>query len=134
MQYCTHYIQHTIHQTYVTYSTHSTHYTVCIKLFEGENFHGFCGFLLIANVLPLKIFLEYRCCPLTYKAWYHLVLSSQPQKFSPNTVWRKILTGESIDEFDEFLSIRQHFPYQNFTLIIFSRLHARLLFRAEHYR
>jgi len=31
------------------------------------------------------------------------------------TVWRKILTGENIDE---FLSIRQHFPYQNFPLII----------------
>jgi len=27
---------------------------------------------------------------------------------------------ESIDEFDKFLSIRQHFPYQNFPLIISS--------------
>jgi len=34
------------------------------------------------------------------------------------TVWHKILTGENIDEFDEFLSIRQHFPHQNFLLII----------------
>ena len=33
------------------------------------------------------------------------------------TVWRKILTGENIDE---LLSIRQHFPYQKFPLIIFS--------------
>jgi len=30
------------------------------------------------------------------------------------------LTGEKIDEFDEFLSIRQHFTHQNFLLIIFS--------------
>jgi len=38
------------------------------------------------------------------------------------------LTGENIDEFDEFLSIRQHFPHQNFSLIIFCRLHIRPLF------
>jgi len=37
--------------------------------------------------------------------------------------------GGNIDKFDEFLSIRQHFPYQNFTLIIFCHLHARPLFR-----
>ena len=30
-------------------------------------------------------------------------------------VWCKILTGENIDEFDEFPTIRQYFPYQNFT-------------------
>ena len=30
-------------------------------------------------------------------------------------VWRKILTGENTDEFDEFPTIRQYFPYQNFT-------------------
>jgi len=41
----------------------------------------------------------------------------------------QILTGENIDEFDEFLSIRQHFPHQNFPLIIFCRLHARPLSR-----
>ena len=35
--------------------------------------------------------------------------------------------GENIDEFDEFLSIRQHFPHQNFPLII-CRLPARPLF------
>jgi len=40
-------------------------YTVYIKSFEGENFHGFHGFLLPMNVLPLKIFLEYRCHPIT---------------------------------------------------------------------
>jgi len=44
------------------------------------------------------------------------------------TIWRKFLTGESIDEFDEFLSIRQHFPYQNFLLIIFCHLPARPFF------
>ena len=27
------------------------------KMFEGENFHGFCGFLLTVNVLPLNILL-----------------------------------------------------------------------------
>ena len=33
-----------------------------------------------------------------------------------STVRRKILTEENIDEFDEFLAIRdrQYFPYQNF--------------------
>jgi len=45
-----------------------------------------------------------------------------------NTVWHKFLTGENIDKFDEFLLIRQHFPYQNFPLIIFCRLPARPLF------
>ena len=30
------------------------------------------------------------------------------------TVQRKFLIGENIDEFDEFLAIRQYFPYQNF--------------------
>ena len=31
------------------------------------------------------------------------------------TVQCKILTGENIDEFDEFPAIRQYFPYQNFS-------------------
>jgi len=35
---------------------------------------------------------------------------------------------ENIDKFDEFLSIRQHFPNQNFPLIIFLHLPARPLF------
>ena len=30
------------------------------------------------------------------------------------TIWRKILMGENIDEFDEFPAIRQYFPNQNF--------------------
>jgi len=46
-----------------------------------------------------------------------------------HTVWCKILTGENIDKFNEFLSICQHFPHQNFPLIIFCRLHARKLSR-----
>jgi len=45
-----------------------------------------------------------------------------------NTVWCKFLTEENIDKFDKFLSICQHFPYQNFPLIIFCRLPARPLF------
>ena len=32
-----------------------------------------------------------------------------------HTVWRKNFTRENIDEFDEFPTIRQFFPYQNFT-------------------
>ena len=32
-----------------------------------------------------------------------------------HTVRRKNLTRENIDEFDEFTTIRQYFPYQNFT-------------------
>ena len=32
-----------------------------------------------------------------------------------DTIWHKILTGENIDEFDEFPTIRQYFPYKNFT-------------------
>ena len=35
--------------------------------------------------------------------------------------------GENIDEFDEFLTIRQYFPYQNFT---FSHLLIMNLWRA----
>ena len=31
--------------------------TIYNNTLEGENFHGFCGFSLTANVLPLKIFL-----------------------------------------------------------------------------
>jgi len=31
--------------------------------------------------------------------------------------------GENIDEFDDFLSIGQHFPYQNFPLIISSAVY-----------
>jgi len=38
--------------------------TVCVKSFEGESC-GFCRFLLTANVLPLKIFLEYQRRSLT---------------------------------------------------------------------
>jgi len=40
-------------------------YTVYLKSFEGENFHGFHGFLLTVNVLPLKFFLECWRHPLT---------------------------------------------------------------------
>ena len=32
----------------------------------------------------------------------------------PATVQHKYLTGENIDEFDEFPAIRQYFPYQHF--------------------
>jgi len=46
-------------------------------------------------------------------------------RFQLHTIWRKILTRENIDE---FLSIRQHFPHQNFPLIIFCRLSAGSLF------
>jgi len=38
---------------------------------------------------------------------------------------------ENIDEFDELLLIRQHFPNQNFPLIIFLRLFARPLFTQD---
>jgi len=34
-------------------------------------------------------------------------------------MWRKFLMGENIDKFDKFLSIRQHFPHQNYPMIIF---------------
>ena len=43
------------------------------------------------------------------------------------TVWRKILTGENIDEFDEFPTIHQYFSYQNFT---FSHLPLMNLWRS----
>ena len=43
------------------------------------------------------------------------------------TIWRKILTGENIDEFDKFPTIRQYFPYQNFT---FSHLPIMNLWRS----
>ena len=34
-----------------------------------------------------------------------------------DTIRHKILTGENIDEFDEFPAIRQYFPYQIFRLV-----------------
>ena len=34
-----------------------------------------------------------------------------------HTVWRKILTGGNIEEFDKFPTICQYFPYQNFTFV-----------------
>jgi len=40
----------------------------------------------------------------------------------------QIFDRGDIDEFDKFLSIRQHFPYQNFPLLMFCRLPARPLF------
>jgi len=40
----------------------------------------------------------------------------------------QIFDGGNIDEFDKFLPVCQHFPYQNFTLIIFCHLPARPLF------
>jgi len=46
------------------------------------------------------------------------------QDIATTTVWHKILTGENIDEFDEFLSIHQHFTHQNFPLITFCHLPA----------
>jgi len=49
----------------LTHTTGNILNTVCVKSFEGENFCGFSGFLLTANILPLKIFLEYRCRPVT---------------------------------------------------------------------
>jgi len=42
--------------------------------------------------------------------------------------------GENIDEFDKFLSIRQHFPYQNFLLITFCHLPVIPLFYIGRYQ
>ena len=42
-------------------------------------------------------------------------------------VWRKILMGENIDEFDKFPTIRQYIHYQNFT---FSHLSLKNLWRS----
>jgi len=47
------------------YTTILLEYTIYIKSFKGENFHGFRGILLTANVLPLKFFHKYQRCPLT---------------------------------------------------------------------
>jgi len=49
-----------------------------------------------------------------------------------DTVWCKFLTGENIYKFDEFLSICQHFPYQNFPQT-FCLLPARPLFHTGRY-
>ena len=38
------------------------------------------------------------------------------------TVWRKILTVENIDEFDEFSAIRQYFPIKIFHSVNYSYL------------
>ena len=34
-----------------------------------------------------------------------------------DTIWRKILTVENIDKFDQFPAIHQYFPYQDFPLV-----------------
>jgi len=39
--------------------------TIYVNSFEGENFCGSHGFLLTMNIIPLKVFLEYRHHPLT---------------------------------------------------------------------
>ena len=52
-------------------------------------------------------------CPLGYQAHATTIDSISMLLLDDysNTVWRKILTGENIDEFDEFLAIRQYFPH-----------------------
>jgi len=69
------------------------------QIIQGGNFRDFCGFLLTTNVLPLKIFLEYRRRPLTTQSMvppglkfstakvfptYILSLSNESRKFSPS--------------------------------------------------
>ena len=54
-------------------------------------------------------------------------LGPEITKIADSNVWRKILTGENIDVFDEFPTIRQYFPYQNFT---FSHLPIMNLWRS----
>jgi len=67
--------------------------TVYVKSFEGENFNGFCGFLLTVNVLPLKIFLEYWCHPLTTQSVVppHLINNEQSVEVSRGT-WPTMLS------------------------------------------
>jgi len=48
----------------ITYGLIALWYHVC-EIIWGENFCSFHGFFLMANVLPLKIFLEYQHHPLT---------------------------------------------------------------------
>ena len=43
----------------------------------------------------------------------HVITITYTQ-FYTRTVWPKILTGENIDEFDEFLAICQNFTFQSF--------------------
>ena len=58
----------------------------------------------------------------THHSYFILIASLANYSFlfycaNDNTVWRKILTGENIDEFHEFPAIRQYFSYQNFPFI-----------------
>jgi len=91
-------LNHFVHLLYCLLYLHNTAY---VKSFEGENFHVFHGFLLTMNVLPLKIFLEYRHCPLTIQrhgtTWsyvlncksfpYILSFIDKPRKFPPRMIW-----------------------------------------------
>jgi len=54
--------------------------------------------------------------------WQFICVYRMAQNFD-----RGNIDEENIDQFDEFLSIRQHFPHQNFPLIIFCCLPARPL-------
>jgi len=56
--------EHNLFKIIIIMFYHIISHTVYAKSFEGENFCGFHGFLLTTNILPLKIFLEYQCCPL----------------------------------------------------------------------
>jgi len=60
-------------------------YTIFVKSFKGGNFCGFRGFLLTANVLPLKNFLECQCHPLTTQSMVppHLTNNEQSIKMLP---------------------------------------------------
>jgi len=61
-------------------------YTVYVKSFKGENFYDFCRFLLTANVLSLKIFLEYQLCPLTIQSTVPAGLKFSKAKVFPTCI------------------------------------------------
>ena len=67
-------------------------------------------FLSYIQSFTLELHHSFSVAP-SYLAMYSSIIKAYP--FS-NTVWRKFLTGENIDEFDEFPAICQYFPYQIF--------------------
>ena len=61
------------------------------------------------SILAVRLFI--------HTAWLSKYFSLE-HFLNSSTVERKILSGENIDEFDEFSAIRQYFAYQNFPFIV----------------
>jgi len=91
-------------------------HTVYVKSFKGENYHSFRGFLLTANVLPLKFFLEYQCHPLTTQSMVQPGLKFSITKVFP-TYYALVMNRKSFPPNDLTYTV-----YDTLSFTIFSAL------------